>query len=314
MQITHMTMLKVAHGAALLLPELWDISDEGLNGYVSDHVTGLREMTKRRGTLPGLFVDPEAQRLFRDLFSGTNEAFLAASASLGKRLIDKMDGRTSPGLLICLRADDKGGQYAGALKLQVRAERGATLEELASGKVQLHVVKDLLDKPGDLQKGALCSSSLPEEHVMVGDQLGYDAAYFPVAFGIRAYGRVSTAVPDLLAAVVKVYPALAAPVANVLPDVPSGEPREVLAALGEKLPELTDAMQAEVAETLATLRRPVGYIDTSRPATETIKVGTITISGPITQMRQLVRIEPSVVGARWTVTIDSDREPNRTHP
>jgi hypothetical protein len=68
---------------------------------------------------------------------------------------------------------------AGALKLQVVAEHAAVPPALEPGEEALSAVTKLFDKPGDLQNGALVTSSLPEDHVVIGDRLGKDAAYFP---------------------------------------------------------------------------------------------------------------------------------------
>jgi hypothetical protein len=162
------------------------------------------------------------------------------------------DRRTSPGLLVCLPAHDNDDRYGGLLKLQVVAPNAAVLGELASGKVKLSAVRDLLDKPGDLQKGAICTSWLADDRILVGDQLA--------------------AVPDL-----------------------------------------TEIEAADIAEKLAHRARPIGYIDTTKPATETIRTGGITISGAVADMRARVGISRQEDG-RWLVAIDSEDEPRRTHP
>jgi hypothetical protein len=315
-RITHMTLAKVAHDAVSASPELREV-DRGINAFLGDHIVGLREMTSKRKTTPGKFTDIEAKRLFRDLFTGPDTNFLDAADNLTKRLIAKMDARTAKGLLICLRAYDDQECYGGVLKLQVVAPNAAVLEELASGAVKLSAVRDLLDKPGDLQKGALSTSWLAEDRIMVGDQLGQDSAYFPEAFAIRVYARPATAVADLFAVLDKVAPKLAAPVAAALPAVSSGDPTTVLAALGEKIPELTPGIQSRIVDTLENQARPVARIDTSRPATETIRAGDIKITGPVQEMRRQVRIvqqADALETGGWTVIIDSLRQPRRTHP
>lgn len=315
MQITHMTLAKVAHDATFAPLELREV-DEGVNAFLRDHIKGLREMTSKRRTPPGKFTDPEAQNFFRDLFTGTDDAFLTSAGSLTKRLTAKMDARAAKGLLICLRAHDDQEHYGGVLKLQVVAPNAAVLEELTSGEVKLSAVRDLLDKPGDLQKGALSTSWLAEDRIMIGDQLGQDAAYFPEAFAIKIYARPATAVSDLFTAIDDVAPNLAVPVAMALPKVSPGDPTVVLAALGAKVPEFTPGIQTRVANALASQARPVAHIDTTRLATETIKAGEIKITGPVAQMRQNVRIEQNENGpdiGGWTVTVDSPTEPQRTH-
>jgi hypothetical protein len=317
-QITQMSLAKVAHGAVPAPPELRDI-DAGINAFLGDHITGLRGMTTKRKSYPGKFIESESQRLFEDLYLGTNEAFLAAADSLTKRLIAKMDRRTSEGLLVCLRARDDQEQYGGVLKLQVVAPNAAVLEELESGEVKLSAVTDLLDKPGDLQKGALRTSWLAEDRVMVGDQLAQDASYFPVAFGIRTFARASSSVSGLLTAVDKVDTDLTAPIAQALPSVAAGDASVVLAELAKHVPGLSPPVRTDVMHALEKQPRPVAQIDTSQRATETIKAGAITISGPVVEMRKHVHIDlgdssDSGGSGSWVIRVESAHKPRRNHP
>jgi len=307
-----MTLAKVAHGASPDPLELLEI-DNGVNAFLGDHITGLREMAVKRKTPPGRFTDHEAQHLFGDLFAGADVSFLAAAGTLTKRLIARMDGRTAPGLLICLRALDNQERYGGVLKLQVVAPNAAVLEQLAAGKVKLSAVQDLLDKPGDLQKGAISTSWLRDDRILVGDQLNHEAAYFPAAFGIMIYGRPAGAVAELLTVIDAIEPGLAESIARALPGVRSGEPQDVLAGLAQSVHELTDSIQADILEGLAQRPRPIGYIDTTRPATETIKAGPITITGPVPDMRKYVRISRRDEET-WTVVVEAEDQPRRSHP
>jgi hypothetical protein len=306
-----MAYAKVARGALPADQGLREI-DTGINDFLGDHITELRKITATRRTPPGQFIDSEMQALFRDLYIGADEEFLAAADTLTKRLISRMDGRTSPGLLICLRAQNENDRFGGVLKLQVVAEHAAKLDALDSGEVKLSAVSQLLDKPGELQKGALSTSSLAEERIMVGDRLAQDSAYFPEAFGIKIFSRPAAAVSDLFSALAAVRPELTEPVARALPRVPPGEPRTVLSALGQQVPELTEDIQADVIEDLENRPRPVGYIDTDHQITETIKVGGITISGPVSEMRQRVHTDQNN-SEQWIITIESNQEPRRTH-
>ena len=239
LEVTHMTYARVATDAASTYPELRPI-DQGINDFLADHIGDLRKLTATRQTQPGRFIDGRAQALFRSLGHDKTPDFLSTVESLTKRLIDKMDHRTKPGLLICLRANEGSDLIAGVLKLQVVAEHGAVLERLESGEEVLSAVTDLLDKPGDLQKGAVVMSTLPDGQVLTGDRLtGQDASYFPAAFGIRLYARPSESVGELLDAVQAAAPALVAPVAAALPSVPPGDPEAVLSASETALPSST---------------------------------------------------------------------------
>jgi hypothetical protein len=313
LEIAQMAYARVATDAVPAYPELRPI-DKGINDFLADHIRDLRQLTVTRQTQPGRFVDDEAQALFRSLRHDETPAFLATVDSLMKRLIGKMDRRTKPGLLICLRANEDSDLIAGVLKLQVVAEHGAVLERLDSGDEILSAVTDLLDKPGDLQKGALVMSTLPEGQVLTGDRLtGQDAIYFPTAFGIRLYARPSESVGELLDAVEATAPELVAPIAAALPSVPPGDPATVLSELGNRIPDLDGGCQADVAQRLEHLKRPIGVIDTGRRPREQIKIGEITISGPIDAMRQYARINHLSDEQRWQVVVEGTVEPKRSH-
>lgn len=312
LEVTHMTYARVATDAAPTYPELRPI-DKGINDFLADHIGDLRRLTTTRQTQPGRFIDAQAQALFRSLRYDKTPDFLATVDSLTKRLVDKMDHRTKAGLLICLRANEGSDLIAGVLKLQVVAEHGAVLERLDSGDEVLSAVTDLLDKPGDLQKGALVMSTLPEGQVLTGDRLtGQDAIYFPTAFGIQLFARPSESVGELLDAVQAASPELVAPVAAALPSIPPGDPEAVLTALGDCIPELDGSCQADVAQRLERLKRPVGVIDTKRRSSERIKIGDITISGPIDAMRRYARVE-QLGDHRWQVVVEGAVEPKRSH-
>jgi hypothetical protein len=227
-----------------------------VNAFLGEHIQGLQELTRSRSTQPGRFTDSSAQDLFRSLLYDEEPGFLAAVDTLTKRLIGAMDQRTKPGLLICLRATDGEVILAGVLKLQVVSPRGAVLEQLDTGEEVLSAVTDVLDKPGDLQKGALVSSALAADRVMTGDHLIPNAAYFPNALGIKIYSRPSEAVGQLLGVVAEVAPELAESVAANLASIPSGEAPTVLAALGKQVPALTRDVQAGLAEALRHRPRP----------------------------------------------------------
>lgn len=319
-----MSLAKVAHGAVPAPPELRNI-DIGINAFLGDHIAGLRGMTSKRKTAPGKFIESEPERLFRDLYLGSDEAFLSAAEVLTKRLVTKMDGRTADGLLICLRARDDQEQYGGALKLQVVAEHAAVLEELESGDVNLSAVTDLLDKPGELQKGALRASWLADDRVLIGDQLAQDSTYFPAAFGIRTFARASSSLPILLAAIDAIDPELTPVVAEACRSVQSGEVDDVIDQLEHRLPEVA-RIRPDIMHALESQGRPVARIDTAQRVTEVIKAGQITISGPIADMRKYVQMElndgqesgvaPGLGRAQdpeWVVWVECTAEPRRSH-
>ena len=90
---------------------------------------------------------------------------------------------------------------AAALKLQVMQPHAANLRQLDTGEIELSAVTDVMDAPGQLQKGALVDDPRAGSEVVMGDQLALEAQYFPRAFGINIEQRAPQAAVDLLAAI-----------------------------------------------------------------------------------------------------------------
>jgi hypothetical protein len=313
LDITHMTYARVAADATPRFPHFRPI-EGGVMGFLGDHVKSLFAMAKAPdATPPGTFTHRAAQRLFRDLHTGSETEFLAAADALTHRLIGRMNRTTAEGLLVCLRAGSAAdGRVAGVLKLQVVTPNAAVLRALDSGEIVLTAVQDLLDSPGDLQKGALVTSSSPDGQVLCGDRVSHIARYFPEAFDIQIFCRPSVATKAFFDAVEEFAGPLISEVAAAWPTVRPGSPREVLAELGQKVPDLTESVRADIAERLETAVRPVGRLDTTRTVKETFQAGEITISGPIDEMRRSVRVTPRP-GGGWQVTVDAAERPAPTH-
>lgn len=312
--ITRMTYARVAVDAEPRFPHFRQVED-GVTGFLGDHIAALFTMAKTPdATPPGRFREPAARALFRALHTGSDEEFLAAADTLTRRLIDRMNRTTAEGLLICLRAETGGadGRVAGVLKLQVVAPNAAVLRALDSGEIVLTAVRDLLDSPGDLQKGALVGSALPDGQVLCGDRVAHLAQYFPEAFDIQIFCRPSVATRAFFDAVAEFAAALVPRVAQAWPTVRPGSPRDVLAELGQKVPELTAGLRADIAERLETAPRPVARLDTRRTVKETLRAGEITLSGPIDVMRSQVRLSGMPDGI-WQIVIHSADRPVRGH-
>lgn len=310
--IHHVTYIRVGAGLSPRQPELQVIEPQ-VADFLRAHVDDLIDKaTKDDATPPAQFTDSETQELFRHLHTGSEAEFLKSTSQLAALLIARMNGRTAEGLLLALRATHRSGTVAGLLKLQVVAERGAVLERLENGGLQLSAVKDLLEKPGDLQKGALVTSALPAGQVYCADKLTQAAQYFPDAFGIRIYAKPSAATKAFFDAAQDLVPDLVAPIAQRWPTLQPGTVREVLAELSETLPGLEPQLQVEMIETLEHAARPVLRLDTKRRVKETLKAGDVTISGPIEAMRQHVATTQTETG-EWQTLVKSEDEPKVTH-
>jgi hypothetical protein len=281
--------------------------------FLCRHIDRIRANTQARRTYPARFdEDNSAQGLFRALLLGTNQEFTAAADLLVKLLIAQMDARTKLGLLVCLRAEDGADVYGGVLKLDVQDGNFGILHLLDNGQAELGTVSDVLTSPSGLKKGALIASSLPPEQVMVIDRMTHAAAYFPRAFGIAVVARPVAGASVLVMAADQVSPTLAEKVAQALPEVPSGERDEVLAALRPKLSAVPDEDWSAVIGELGKHAPPVAYIDTSSPVTVKLVAGDITISGPVPEMLRLVHVADEAEA--WTVRITSQTEPEWIYP
>jgi hypothetical protein len=317
LDISHLTYSRVAAGHRPKRQTLQS-SDRGVDAFLSDHVKALLEMAdKPDATPPGRFLSQQATVLFRNLHTGSDDEFVAAAHQLTIRLCARMDGRSADGLLVCLRTKPgPRGSVAGALKLQVDAPNAAILRALDSGEVVLTAVKDMLEKPGDLQKGALVTSWHAEGEVVCGDKLAQAARYFPEAFEIRIFSRPSASTRAFFDAVDMHADKLTGQVAEIWPTLEPGTPRHVLAEIGSKMPEFNSQIQDRIERTLSTAPRPVARLDTQREVTETYKAGDIRVSGPITAMRQLVTVvEPTdrALQPNWQIVVESHDEPKRIH-
>ena len=313
MKINLATYTRVAAGLDPKPPALEQI-EAPIQNFLNAHIRDLLEKANRDDAMPpARFTDSETQELFRLLYHGTESEFLDAARQLAERLIAVMNRRTSEGLLLGLRAEtESNGRVAGLLKLQVVAEHGAVLQRLESGELQLSAVTDMLEKPGDLQKGALVATSLPHGQVYCADRLTAAARYFPEAFGIRLFAKPSAATKTFFDVAGQITPALMTRIAEVWPTLEPGFTRDVIGQLGDLVPGMTPQLQEDIIECLANSPRSVVRLDTTRRVKESYKIGGITLSGPIEEMRQNVEIVRQPEGG-WRIALNSTEEPSPTY-
>ena len=313
MRLKFVTYTRVAAGTACKPPQLQRL-DESTAEFLLEHVRSLiKKATKDDVSLAARFADPDAHELFRHLYSGTAEQFLDATHRLAERLTAAMDRRTTEGLLIALRTESDNAEIvAGVLKLQAAAEHGAVLRQLESGELQLAAVTGMLERPGELEKGALVAQSLKDGEVFCADRLSVGARYFPAALGIRRFAAAAPAAKAFFDTVQKLAPALVPSIARTWPSIGPDHTREVLARLGEQIPELTPTLQGEIVEVLETYPEPVAWLDTRRKVKETYKIGGITLSGPIEEMRMQVSRAQTDEGP-WRLVLDCADEPVPSH-
>lgn len=307
MRIIKVTYAKVAHQQAVhqltLRPH-----DAGVDAFLIDHIRELQSKTRGNVAPLARFTSEAAHDLFKSLQSGTDEEFLNAAHSLTANLVGEMDGRAATGLFVCVRVvEHDGAMSAAALKLQVVTEHAAKLEQVESGELTLAAVRDVLDAPGDLQKGAVIDDPRAGSDVIIGDRLAQDAAYFPRALGIRTEQRAVDTAANLITAVAAHDQGVARTLITVLPQIPPGPTGEVLEQASARVPELTKDVIADVTATLARLPRPVNRVDTAAPVRTQIIADGVTVNfGPAAAQR--VRVERDQMEG-WRVVILSDAEP-----
>lgn len=307
MQVVQMTHLLVTHGERPRPPRLQPIAE--VDNFLSAHVERLwKNANARDAPPPAHFLNEEACQPFDDLLEGDDQTFLAAAHSLACRLVARMNKVTKPGLLVAVKAQvDANDSVAGVLKLQVDAENGAMLRQFETGELQLEAVKDLLDRPGRLQKGALVSTLLDAGRAVCGD-LQRNAHYFPAALGLIVHPRPLQAAKHFFDAMDEVDPALTGLVAEAFAECRPGPVVEVLEEIAAKVEGLTGSVRAEVEARLRGLAQPVFELDTGQDVKEKYPIGSVTVLGPIADMRHLVRKERTGDG-RWQLVIEIDEEP-----
>lgn len=306
-----MTYARVAHDAApgnmVTRPH-----DAGVDAFLFDHVTSLLERAKKGDSPIANFIEPEAARLFEQLRRGTADQFLSAAQALTLRLIGRMDRRAAAGLLVCLRLADRGRRSAAALKLEVVTPHAAVLEALDTGEEVLAAATNVLDAPGDLQKGALVPDPRPTSDVVIGDRLPIDAQYFPTAFRIQTEQRAVDAVANLVSVVHAQSPTLVPALVQRLPSSTPGPTREVLAEIGQEIPELTEDVRESIVNQLEQLKRPVRTIDTRAPLKQILSADGITVTGPAEAMHRKAEVQRVPEGG-WRIVVSVEEEPTTSY-
>lgn len=286
--------------------------DGALDTFLLDHVNDLRGKAKTGASSPASFYDDEGKKLFESVQSGTKKEFLESAHALTLRLIDEMTGATKDGLLVCLQLHNGAVRTAAVLKLQIETEHAAILKALDGGDAELSAVKNVMDAPGKLQKGALLDDPRPESDVIMGDVQVQDALYFPRAFGIALEQKPKQAAVDTLTAIGDLQgQEVAAAAREHLSSVASGPVVEVMKALGEKVPQLAaPEVQTAVLKRVAEQSRPVRQVNTQAPLTEVVSASGVQIKSPL-QPESRVSWTTDKDHGGWIITIRVDEEPTR---
>lgn len=307
-----MGVLRVTYGVvevgkpldALVMEDVDDTTAE----YLDAHLATLGSLAAK--SPPTHFVDPTAIERFEALRSGTERQFLAAGNDLAARLVGEMNLRTrDSGLFVAVQgADDDGQAVAAAMKLQITAERLGYLQR-TRGRARLAAVRQALDAPGQLQKGALFPDPRPESDVVVGDQLDVGALYFLTALGLRQDQAPKRAVAAMVSAITSRLPDAVEEVAESLARRRPTLVDDALDGIAEDVPAFAP-YRDEVETELRGQRRPPVVLDPdAAPAKRVLSAHGIRIEGPVDELKARMRGPTQRGDTRWEVLLTFDTKP-----
>jgi hypothetical protein len=278
-----------------------------VDAYLSEHIESLLDRARQGSLSPAVFRSADARGRFSRLATGTSADFVTASQEIADRLIASMDMRAKRGFFVAIRCSEPVRGVA--LKLDVHDAAAASLQLDPSGEPTLEAVQNLLDIPGELQKGAISPDTRQGSQVIVGDRLPQTSLYFLDALDVQQHASAGPAVPDFLGVVQDVAPTKVRAIAAALEDA---EPTTVGTFLREHGDLLDDHERATVLDSVRTLRRPIDDLDPeSYPLREQIDADGITIRGRASVMREKMQIRNRPGG--FIIEIRVDEEPQRKY-
>jgi hypothetical protein len=168
-----MNLLRAAYafveaGGAVPNPVITPVPPD-IETYLNDHRESLLERAQTDKLAEAHFADGNALDRFRKLASGTNTEFVAVAQTLAARLHAGMDARSRRGFFVAATFADTHQTQSMVLKLDASPKTLAAIGGTATNPV-LESVDDLLDVPGELQKGAVFPDPRAHSDVCVGDK------------------------------------------------------------------------------------------------------------------------------------------------
>jgi hypothetical protein len=306
--ISKVSYVYVEEGGAAPTCALKTLSPE-LEDYLDAHVDDLlRRGTKGDGSPPASFRSTDANSRLEALLNGTDQVFLTAAQTLATRLQQEMDKRTKKGFFVALRRVLNGATVAGVLKLDVSDKQAAAIHRTTTSEPDLEAVRELLDVPGQLQKGALYPDPRTQSDVLIGDRLPETSLYFLRAIDAEQIAKPGPATGRVVRAVARVAtPPVVAKVVEALEDEKKPTtPESFFRRHKEILPE---PERRQVLEQLAHERRPIRRIDPTRyPVFATWSADGITVRGRVKEVHQKVKVRKRDAGG-WRIEIDVSEEP-----
>ncbi|HSH62478.1 MAG TPA: hypothetical protein VK988_23065 [Acidimicrobiales bacterium] len=277
------------------IAELDDAETEFLQGHLEDLHKKLEDIENQRSRFQH---GADVEGLLRKLPTASPADFLSITQTFVERLAAAMKTATNPkaGILaVITTGPEKRADRVSVLKLD-SDNLSARMRRLKRGNIKLDVFKDLLPKPGDLQKGL--SWPGPEDSAaVIQDRNASVAEYFLTAFQLEVSAKASDAEKGLLAEIVR---------------LPLERRKEALAAVGE-LSGPADAVVVELQQRVPELqaeRRALGAggalagnirADKFRNLRLTLSGDNIDIVVPQNRLDQVT--DPREVNGRYEVTV-----------
>jgi hypothetical protein len=277
--------------------------------YLERHVVSLLHRASQGTTAQAQFRTPAASQRFDRLRSGSHQQFLGAANDLVVRLHTAMDNRAKRGFFVALRLR-RSTTLGGVLKLDVHDEPIGIVGQDAQGLPELDAVLDVLDLPGELQKGAIFEDPRPDSEVVVGDKVMTETAqYFLRAIEVQQIAAASSAGRAFVSVVRTVAPTKVEQVARTLARYPGPVTPERF--FQDNPTVLSADEQQTTAARLEQQTRPVRIIDpASKPLREVVSADGIEIRGPVETME---RVSWRPYQGRFRIVIDVDQEPRRRY-
>jgi hypothetical protein len=283
-----------------------------VESYLEAHVASLLRSAEKRLSPPARFRDRDGKDRFEALLEGSDDEFLDAAGQLAQRLHKEMDNRAKRGFFVAMRSSDTERTRAAVLKLDVHDKNAATMSRTRRGQRTLEAVKDLLDLPGNLQKGAVFRDHRAGSDVVVGDKFAETALYFLSAIDAVQMVKSGDATSAFVDAVARVTtdPARTLPVIQALETEQETTPEGFFARHPGllQLPE-----QDQVIQLLHDRKRPVDRVDASNRVIQlTVTADGITIRGRASTLAGKLNVREREDGG-WRILIDVEEEPRQVY-
>lgn len=300
-----MKLLRVAYafvesGGTVPGPVVASLPNE-LKIYLNDHRESLVERAQTGKLAEAQFANAVAKSRFEKIATGSNADFLTEATTLAQRLHSRMDARSRRGFFVAATYVNDLKPQSMVLKLDANPKTLAAIGGTTANPI-LESVDNLLDVPGELQKGAVYPDPRPNSTVCVGDKNRETSLYYLDAIEVTQRELPGKGIAMLLKAVEELAPTHLEPVTKALEKFKSRiSSTKVLQAVSPAIPA---DIQAAVIDRLAGLRRPVFDVNPIDHATRgSIDVDGIIISGPASRIRDDVQWIPDPNGSGFIIQV-----------